>query len=49
MLYHTEIELAMIKQQVVDLKVELGKAKEANWVARESAEASKQRAYNLEV
>ena len=32
-LHYTEIELAMTKQQVVDLKAELKKAKEATQVA----------------
>ena len=32
-LYHTEIELATVKQQVLELKVELEKAKEAAQMA----------------
>ena len=48
-LHYAEIELAMAKQQVTDLKTELKKAKEAAWTAKEAAEASEQKSYNLGV
>lgn len=48
-LHYTEIELAMAKQQVADLKVELEKAKKAARIAKEAAEAKEQKSYNLKV
>ena len=39
-LHYTEIELATAKQQVVDLKAELKKAKEAAQVAQAAADAA---------
>ena len=39
----------MAKQQVVDLKAELGKAKEAIRKAKEAVEALEQKSYNLGV
>ena len=39
----------MAKQEVVDLKAELKKAKEATWVAKETADASEQKFYDLRV
>ena len=48
-LYLTEIELATQKQLVLDLKVELEKAKPTTRMAKEAAKASRQKFYNLEV
>ena len=45
-LYHTEIELATEKQQVLELKAELQRAKEAARMAKEVAEALEQASYN---
>ena len=39
-LHCVEIELVMAKQQVADLKAELGKAKEVAWTAKEVVKAS---------
>ena len=39
MLYYTEIKLATEKQQVLELKAELQRAKEATQMAKEAAEA----------
>ena len=41
-LHLTEIDMAIEKQLVLDLKVELQKAKEATQLAKEAAEAEKQ-------
>ena len=41
--------LATAKQQAVDLKVELEKAKEASRVAKATVEASEQKFYDLGV
>ena len=49
MLYTMEIELATEKQQVVDLKAELNKAKEAAQLAKEALEAEKNASYLLGV
>lgn len=46
-LYHTEIELATAKQQVLELSADLEKAKAATWVAEEAVEASKHASYEL--
>ena len=48
-LYHTEIELAIGKQQVLKLKAELQRAKGIAWTAEEMAEALRQVSYDLEV
>ena len=48
-LHYVEIELATTKQQVLDLKAELEKAKEATRVAKEVAKASEQKSYILRV
>ena len=48
-LHLTEIDLATKKQLVLDLKVELQKAKEAAQLAKASAEAEKQASYLLGV
>ena len=40
-LHYTEIELATAKQQVVDLKAELKKAKEAAQVAQATADVAR--------
>ena len=48
-LHHAEIELAMAKQEAVDLKAELEKAKEVAWAAKATADASEQKFYDLEV
>ena len=45
----TEIDLATQRQLVIDLKVELQKAKEAALLAKEAAEAEKQASYLLGV
>ena len=39
-LHVTEINLAIEKQSVLDLKAQLQKAKKAAWVAREAVEAA---------
>ena len=44
-LHMTEIELATQRQLVLDLKVELQKAKDAAWVAREASEAAETSSY----
>ncbi|XP_023891947.1 uncharacterized protein LOC112003953 [Quercus suber] len=46
-LHFAEIELVTAKQQVLDLKVELKKAREAAWAAKEATKASKQKSYDL--
>ena len=48
-LHYIEIELATAKQEVVDLKAELKKAKEAARVAKAATDASKQKFYDLKV
>ena len=48
-LYLTEIELATQKQLVLDLKVDLEKAKAIARTAEEAAKASREASYNLEV
>ena len=48
-LHYIEIELATAKQEVLDLKAELKKAKEAARVAKAATNASKQKFYDLEV
>ena len=48
-LHLTEIDLATQRQLVLDLKVELQKAKEAALLAKEAAEAEKQASYLLGV
>ena len=48
-LHYAEIELATTKQEVMDLKAELEKAKEAAWVAKATADTSKQKFYDLGV
>ena len=48
-LHLTEIDLATQKQLVIDLKVELQKAKEEAQLAREAAEAEKKASYQLGV
>ena len=48
-MYHTEIELATTKQQVLELSADLEKAKAAAWMAEEAAEALKQASYELGV
>ena len=48
-LYHIEIELAIIKQQVLELSVDLEKAKATAWMAEEAVEVSKQASYELGV
>ena len=45
----TEIDLAIQKQLVIDLKVELQKIKEEAQLAREAAEAKKKALYQLGV
>ena len=39
-LYYAEIELATAKQQVVDLKAELKKANEADWMTKKAVKVS---------
>ena len=46
-LHLTKIDLAIQKQLVIDLKVELQKAKEEAQLAREAAEAKKKASYQL--
>ena len=46
-MYLTKIDLATQRQLVIDLKVELEKAKEAGQLAKEAAEAEKQASYLL--
>ena len=46
MLYYTEIKLATGKQQVLELKAELQRAKEAIQMAKEAAEALEQASYD---
>lgn len=48
-LHYAEIELAMAKQEVMDLKAELERAKEAAWFATATANASEQKFYDLKV
>ena len=48
-LHLTEIDLATQRQLVIDLKVELQKAKEEAQLAREAAEAEKKASYQLGV
>ena len=48
-LHLTEIDLATQRQLVLDLKVELQKAKDAAQLAKEEAEAEKQASYLLGV
>ena len=48
-LYLTEIELAIQKQLVLDLKAKLKKAKTASLQAEEATKASRQASYNLGV
>ena len=48
-LHYAKIELATAKQQVVDLKAELGKAKEVARTAKEATKASEQASYYLRV
>ena len=48
-LYLTDIDLATQKQSVIDLKVELQKAKEEAQLVREAAEAEKKAAYQFGV
>ena len=48
-LHYTEIELATAKQQVVDLKAKLKKAKEAAQVAQAAVDAVGQKFYDLRV
>ena len=48
-LYHTEIELATAKQQVLKLKAKLQRAKDVTLMTEEAAEASKQASYDLGV
>ena len=48
-LHSTEIDLAMQKQMVVDLQVELQKAKEEIQLAKEATEAEKKTSYQLSV
>ena len=47
--YQTEIELAISRQLVLDLRVELQKAKEATQLAKEAAKVEKQASYALGV
>lgn len=48
-LYYTEIELATAKQQVLELKAELSKAKEAAQMAQAAANTAGQKFYDLRV
>lgn len=48
-LYHTEIELATTKQQVLELSADLEKAKVATRMVEKVAEVSKQASYELGV
>ena len=48
-LHYVEIKLAIARQQAVDLKVELEKAKETARAAKEATKASKQKSYILGV
>ena len=48
-LHYAKIKLATAKQQVVDLKAELGKAKEVARTAKEATKASEQASYYLRV
>ena len=48
-LHSTEIDLATQKQMVVDLQVELQKAKEEIQLAKEATEAEKKTSYQLSV
>ena len=48
-LHSTEIDLATQKKMVIDLQVELQKAKEEVQLAREAAEAEKKASYQLDV
>ena len=47
MLYQTEIELATQRQLVLELKLELQRAKEVAQAKKEAAEAAKQASYLL--
>ena len=49
LLYHTEIELATLRQLTLDLRVELQKAKEAAQLAKEAVKAKRQASYALGV
>ena len=49
LLYQIEIELAILRQLVLDLSAELQQAKEATQLAREAAETEKQAFYTLGV
>ena len=48
-LYHTEIELGIAKQQVLELSADLEKSKATIRMVEEAAEASKQASYELGV
>ena len=48
-LHYTEIELAMAKQQVLELKAELSMAKEAAHAAQAAANTIRQKFYDLKV
>ena len=48
-LHYAEIKLVIARQQAVDLKVELEKAKEIARAAKEATKASKQKSYILGV
>lgn len=48
-LHYAEIKLATAKQQVANLKAELGKAKEVGWMAKEAVKAAEQGSYDLGV
>ena len=48
-LHLTEIDLATQKQMVIDLKVELQKAKKEAQLAREATEVEKKASYQLDV
>ena len=48
-LHYVEIELATAKQEVVDLKAKLEKAKEAARAAKATADALEQKFYDLGV
>ena len=48
-LHYARIELATARQQVLELKANLKKAKEAAWKTKEVAKATKQASYDLGV
>jgi len=48
-LYHTEIELAIAKQQILRLSADLEKVKAVAWMVEEAVKASKQASYELGV